>query len=212
VNDAPAPSSPFLDRLDACLRVCVPQYPVELSGDWATSLRRADPRAAQSGSGLGRVADIVDVVWRGSLSAASPISGLAFVVVADGVYWSKSPEISPLLPVNVALHAYADRKPDLATFDASIAGSMLPGVPVPAADDLAQMCTLASGPLITGRVLQLARVNAAALYALLIPREMLKMGRKRLWRLRDNVAFGMPEDLRQLLTRRRAGFVPGDAR
>jgi hypothetical protein len=88
----------------------------------------------------------------------------------------------------------------------------VPGVPVDAADDLARTCTLESGAVVTGRVLCLARAASAAFYVLLIPRETLKMGRKRLWHVRDNVASGMPEDLRQLLTRRRAGYVPGDAR
>jgi hypothetical protein len=59
----------------------------------------------------------------------------------------------------------------------------------------------------TGRVSRLARAESAAFYVLLVPGGVLEMGRKRLWRVRDEVASLLPANLRELLTRRRTGSV-----
>lgn len=61
------------------------------------------------------------------------------------------------------------------------------------------------GEITTGRVTCLARTEAAAFYVLLLPRVLVQFGRNRLWRLRDRLVEPLPGEVRELLTRRRAG-------
>jgi hypothetical protein len=112
------------------------------------------------------------------------------------------------LPVDISLHAYAGYTTEGATFTASLAGAFLPGAPVAGSADLAGACVLGPDVLITGRVACLARMGSAAFFVMLIPRGLLKRGRKRLWRLRDEVASSLPTDARELLAHRRTGSIP----
>jgi hypothetical protein len=41
-----------------------------------------------------------------------------------------------------------------------------------------------------------------------LPRNLLTVGRKRLWRVRDQIVGLLPLDVRQLLTQRRSGTAP----
>lgn len=50
-------------------------------------------------------------------------------------------------------------------------------------------------------------IDDAAFVVVLVQRALLKTGRNRLWRLRDALAADLPADVRDLLTRRRAGAV-----
>ena len=116
--------------------------------------------------------------------------------------------IAPALGVDVSLHAYAEYMTDRATFTASVAGACLPGVRVSVGSDLAATCTVEPGLVRTGRVSCIARVDAAAFFVLLFPRGLLTVGRKRLWRVRDEIASSLPAGVRELLTHRRTGSVP----
>ena len=160
----------------------VPAEPVEFGGRWTTSSRQAYKSAGQIGSGSGPFVEVVDFRWHGALTSAGPFSGIAFLLTANSLYWAKAPEASLTLPVDISLHAYAEATTEGATFTASLAGAFLPGVPVAGSVDLAGACALGPNVLITGRVVCLARTSAAAFFVVLIPRGLLKMGRKRLWR------------------------------
>ena len=198
---------PVLDELDSSIKDVVPGESVEFGGEWTTSSRRADRSKAQPGTEAGRFVDIVDFRWRGALTSTGPFSGIAFLLTADNLYWAKAPEVALALAVGVSLHAYAGDTTNGATFTASLAGAHLPGVPVAASPDLAGACALGPDVLITGRVTCLARTNAAAFFVLLIPRGLLKMGRKHLWRLRDDAASPLPSGIRELLGHRRTGSI-----
>jgi hypothetical protein len=198
---------PLLDQLDSSICDLVPGESVEFGGEWTTSSRRAYKSETQIGSGAGPFVDVVDFRWRGALTSAGPFSGIAFLLTADNLYWAKAPEVSLTLPVDVSLHAYAGYTTEGATFTASLAGAFLPGAPVAGSADLARACALGPNVLITGRVTCLARANSAAFFVLLIQRGLLKMGRKRLWRLRDDVASSLPSGIRELLAHRRTGSV-----
>ena len=198
---------PILDQLDSSMRDRVPSESVEFGGEWTTSSRRAYTSEAQIGTGSGPFVEVVDVRWRGALTSAGPFSGIAFLQTADDLYWAKSPEVSLTLPVDVSFHAYAGYTAEGATFTASLAGAHLPGVRVAGSEDLPGTCTLGPNALIAGRVTCLARTNSAAFFVLLIQRGLLKMGRKRLWRLRDDVASSLPPGIRELLTHRRTGSI-----
>ena len=198
---------PLLDQLDSSLSDLVPGESVEFRGEWSTPLRRIYKSEAQVGTGSGPFVDVVDLRWRGALTSSGAISGIAFLLTASNLYWVKAAEASLTLPVDVSLTAYAGYTTEGATFTASMAGAYLPGVPVLGSADLAGACALGPNVLTTGRVTCLARANSAAFFVLLIQRGLLKVGRKRLWRVRAGIATSLPAGIRELLTRRRTGFV-----
>ena len=198
-------SHPLLDQLDSTLRDVVPPEPVQFGGEWMTQRRRTYRSQAQSGSGSGPYVEVADVRWRGVLTSPSPIGAIGFLLTPQALYWTKAPEVSLTLPVDISLHAYAEYTIEGATFTARVAGASLPGVPVPGSPDLASVCTVRPDVLTTGRVAWLARGESAAVFVLVLQRVLLKVGRKRLWRVRDDIASALPADMRELLTRRRTG-------
>ena len=202
---------PFLDQLDQSLRGLIPAEPVELRGEWSTASRRTYGSEAQIGTGSGPFVDVVDARWRGALTCNAAITGVAFLAAGTSLYWVKAADASPLLPIGVSLHGYARFTSDGATFTASLADSNLPGVAVAGSADLVDACAFEPGILTTGRVTCVARTSSASFFVLLMQRSCVKMGRKRLWRLREEIAASLPEAARQLLTHRRTGTVHSDS-
>lgn len=201
------PSHPLLKQLDLALEELVPRHPVVLTGEWSPAARRTYKSEAQLGSGAGPFADVVDLRWRGTLSSDVPLGGMALLLSEESLYWSKAPEFAAVLPFDVSMHAYADRAPGRATFTANLADAVLPGIAVRVGSELAEACKIDEGVVTTGRISRLAAVDSASLYALIFPRALLKVGRKRLWRVRDEIASALSGDVRTVLTRRRAGTV-----
>lgn len=70
-------------------------------------------------------------------------------------------------------------------------------------------CLLATEVVPLGRVSCVARAGGNAFSVVLFAADSVKFGRNRLWRLRDPIADHLAPDLRELLTRRRAGSTPG---
>ncbi|MGH9384349.1 MAG: hypothetical protein ACRD2N_08710 [Vicinamibacterales bacterium] len=198
---------PLLDQLDTALRDRVPGDPVDFVGEWSKPSRRTYKSEAQLSKGSGPFADVVDLQWHGTLTGAGPIGGIAFLLTAGNLYWAKAPEISLTLSVDVSLHAYAEYTTDRATFTARMAGAYLPGIPVSVSSDLAAACTIGPCVVKTGRVSCLAQANSAAFFVLLFQRAFLKIGRKRLWRVKDEIASSLTSGMRELLTHRRTGSV-----
>lgn len=198
---------PLFDQLESSLRDVVRGDVVHFLGEWRTASRRTYKTEAQAGSGSGPFRDVIDLIWHGALTSVSPVSGIAFLVTAQDLYWVKVPEVSPTLPVQISFHSYADCEPQSATFTARIAGAFLPGVPVAGSAEMTGVCSLGFDVVTTGRVACLARASSAAIFVCLLQRDVIKMGRKHLWRLRDEVASSVPAEIRELLTRRRTGFV-----
>ena len=203
---------PLLDQLDSSICDLVPGESVEFAGEWTTSTRRAHKSGTQVGTGSGPFVEVVDCRWRGALTSACPFSGIAFLLTAGSLDWVKAPDVSLSLPVSVSFHAYAGHTAEAVTFTASLAGAFLPGVPVAGSADLAGACALGPRVLVMGRVTCLARTNSAAFFVLLIPRGLLKMGRKHLWRLREGVAPSLPPGIRELLVHRRTGSIRSQPR
>ena len=197
----------FLQRLDSSLLGLVPPQPVELRGEWSETLRRTYKTEAQLGTGAGPFVDVVDRRWNGALSCSIEISGIAFLLTADRLYWAKAPAVSLTLPVSVLLHAYARYKNEVATFTASMGGAGLPGVPVSNGENPKDVCNLGANSLTTGRVTSLAQASGGTFFVLLFQRSLLKVGRNRLWHLREEITTLLPPDIGKLLTRRRDGSV-----
>jgi hypothetical protein len=143
--------------------------------------------------------------WGGSLSCAVPVAALSFLATAGELFWAKSPPPAAIQPVHISLHAYQRDQSGVATFAAGVADSFLPGVPTSGGYDLAAVPIPGPSQFMTGRVTQLAATPEVSFHVLVLQRPIVIVGRKRLWRLRDELASALPEHLRQLLTRRRSG-------
>jgi len=200
----------LFDELDASLAPLIPQEAVEFAGSWSPTARRTYKTENQIGTGSGPFVDVVDRWWRGTLTCPAPIAGIGFLVTASGLFWVKSSPAAATLPVAVSLHAYADYSAEQATFTAEVGGAVLPGVPVACGSDLVQSCTLEPRRLATGRVEQIAQANTAAFAVLLIQGRFLKVGRRRLWRVREELASSLPPRVRELVTRRRASTIDSE--
>jgi hypothetical protein len=201
-------SHPLFDQLDLALHSVVFELPVDLAGAWSFATNRTCASGTQGGSGSGPFAEVVSARWRGVLMGAGPIGGMAFLLTDDRLYWAKAPEIAPALPVDISLYAYAKQASGRATLAPNLASAYLPGIPVTAGPDLAKSCHVGHRDVRTGRVACLAEADSAAFYVLLFPRDALKMGRKHLWSIRNEIAVSLTEGVRQLLTRRRTGTIP----
>ncbi len=194
----------LFDELDASLAAVVPREAVEFAGIWLPSERRTY-QAGHADTGSGPFINVLDLRWRGTLTCAVPIAGIAFLVTVDDIFWVKSAPATPVQPVDVSFHAHATDPAGPATFTAGIGGSGLPGVPVADGSAVMRARTLASHRLTTARVEQLAELDDAALCVLLLPGEAVRVGRHRLWHLRPNLATTLPPPVREILTRRRTG-------
>lgn len=198
---------PLLRELDASLSTLIPPARVELSGEWLPASRRRYKSPEQLGTGSGPFVDVVDLKWQGTLTGAEPIAGIAFLVTGDSIFWSKSQPAAATMSVSVSMHAYADYQPGRATFAASLGDAVTPGVPVEYDRDVSEACEVNPAPVLTGRVQTIATIRLATFAVLLIPGRFLKVGRHRLWRVRDNIASSVAPVIREVLTRRRSGTL-----
>jgi hypothetical protein len=197
---------PFFDELDASLAGLVPEEDVEFAGEWKRTERRTYETARQEGTGSGPFVDVDDLWWRGTLTCAVPIAGIAFVVTPAELSWARSVSPAASLPVHVGLHAYAQYSREQATFTAGL-GSGVVGVPIASGADLAGSCTFAPRSCTTAKVVQLVQADAVAFVVLLIQGRFLKTGRKRLWHLREELTSALPPRVREVLTRGRTGSI-----
>jgi hypothetical protein len=195
-------------RIETALADLVPRQPVELAGAWSTQSRQTYASEAQLGSGAPPFLNVLDHRWSGSLTASGSITGIGFLTTPTEVHWVKAAQATPVLEISVSLHAYADFNTDRATFAAGFADVRLPGIAVRTDSVTPAELLTRSTSIATGRVTCVARAESASFYLLLLPSELVKFGRGRLWRLRDSLAATLAPDLRQLLTRRRAGTLP----
>ena len=198
----------LLEALESSLGALGQPHAVRLAGEWTRSSRRTYADQRQDGTASGPFVEVIDLRWQGEFTAVSPVGGLAFLQTADTLFWVKAPQVASTLSVQVSLHAYAEFHQDRATFTGSLAGAALPGVPVSVDNDLATACVIGSSPVETHRILPLARTDSAAMLVLLLDQTLLRMGRKRLWHLRDDLAASLAPNVRELLTRRRTGELP----
>ena len=201
------PRHPVLDEIDASLEALVPGTSIEFRGNWLPATRRTYQAASQRGSGSGPFVEVVDLRWRGTLKSAEPIVAVAFLVAATELSWAKSGPPTSSLDVEISLHAYADYSDKRATFASSLGGAFLPGVPVAVPGELRAVCTLGQAAVTTAVVQLLAQTEEVAFLALLLPARFIKVGRKRLWHLREEFASSLPPRVADLLTRRRSGSM-----
>ena len=208
---------PLLNELDSSLSEVIASEPVTFAGAWQPPTRRTDRQP--DGRGTEVLVEGIHVQWTGSLTSKVPIVSVGFLLTRDTLFWIKSAPAAVSQPVTVSLSAYADHSLDKATFALdqatfvpSVGGASLPGVPVPCVDDLSQACTLGVAEQVTGHVCCLASARNVSFLALILPGSVVKVGRNRLWHLRGTLAPLLSLPVRDLLTRRRSGSIPADAR
>lgn len=195
-----------LDELELALARIVPPEIVTVEGQWSTSRRRTY-RDEDSRPGAGPFVEVLDRTWKGTLVAADPLAALVFLDEPAAVHWVKCARVASSLSVDLSLHAYADHSSKVATFAARVGDDGPPAVPVVDTGSPAETCGISAGPFVTGRVAVLARAEGADLLVLLFPARLVKVGRNRLWRLRDEYAAELSPRLREVLTRRRTGTL-----
>lgn len=196
---------PLLDRIDAALTGLLPEVTVGLRGEWSARSRRTYPTAAQEDPGSGPFDDVIDHVWHGRVESADAVTGMAFLRTGTDVCWVKAADASPTLAVNLSLHAWAEHLADRMTFAAGLGNAVLPGMSVRASPALPRGCLVAPGAIPVGRLARIARTDEVDFLVALFPGQAVKFGRKRLWRLRDELASQLPEDVRELMSRGRTG-------
>jgi hypothetical protein len=186
---------PLIATIEESLAGIVPAEPIEIRGAWSRATRGADG------------AEVIDARWSATVASAQALAGLAFLHHGSTLYWVKSPPASADLALSVSLHAYANHATGTATFAAAIGTSFLSGVPVHCGAEMERACTLGPARAETGRAFPVAKIDHAAVFALLLPGALVKTGRNHLWHLRDAPAADLPADVRELLTRGRSGHV-----
>ena len=187
---------PLVERLAAELAAVVPREIVAIDGAWSSATRRTYRSPAQQGGGEGPFVEVMDVRWRGIAQCAAPLAGYAFLITPAEAFWVKSspPQLDP--SVEVSLHAWADGRLDRASFVGRLTNAFPPSVAVPCGPELVSACTLGSPATVTGRLHLVAAAEGAEFAVLLVPRSVVKVGRNRLWRLRDEVASALSADVR----------------
>ena len=196
-----------MGELNASLSDIVPNNSVAFRGEWGASTRRTYQRESQVGSGAGPFVEVVDVRWSGALTCSVPIVAVAFLLTPKALFWSKSAPASASQSVCLSLHAYAEYSLQRATFTTSIGGAHLPGIPVAVEGELRQACTLGASHQTTGHIARLACIDEVVLLVLILPGSVVKVGRNRLWHIRNDLAPHLPPHIHDLLTRRRSGIV-----
>jgi hypothetical protein len=191
---------PLLIELESSLVDIVPSETVSLVGDWKSSRRRTYENEAQIGSGSGPFVEIVDTRWTGALACSVPIACIAFMLTPDSLSWAKSSPASLNLPVDVSISAYAGYTPDRATFAATVGGAHLPSVSTRFGGDASRDVMIETTGHTTGQLARLAHLEHAEVVVYLIPGRLLKVGRKRLWHIRSDLATALPSVTRELLT------------
>jgi hypothetical protein len=207
----------LLNELDSSLCGVIASEPVTFVGAWQPPTHRTHRQP--DGRGTEVLVEGIHVQWTGSLTSKVPIVCVGFLLTRDTLFWVKSALADVCQPVTVSLYAYADQSLDKRIFALDkatcvpiVGDACLPAPPVPRVANWTQACTLGVAEQFTGQVSCLASAPDVSFLALTLPGSVVKFGRNRLWHLRDTLAPLVSPPVRELLTRRRSGNIPSDAR
>lgn len=199
-----------LDLFQA-LRAVVPGEEIRMHGVWAGKPQRRYASPQQSGTGEGPYIETVDWRWDGAFEGASALTGLAILSLGQRLSWVKSvpPTVRPA--VRFAAHGWAGH-PGSVSATGSFHGAYLPSMPIHISNEPPASCV--TGPLEgrTGTPHVVMRLDELVFAVVLLPASAIKVGRNRLWHLREGLASQLPPTLQRLLTRGRSGEVGSGAR
>jgi hypothetical protein len=177
---------------------------VRMSGAWASTTQRRYASPKQSGTGEGPYIETIDWRWDGTFESASALAGLALLLVDRRFYWVKSQPPLARPAVSFSAHGWAARSGSVSV-TGSFHGGFLPSVPVEISNEPSASCVIGQTTASTGTPHVVARVEGVAFVVLLLPAPAVKVGRKRLWHLREDLASRLTPELHRLATRGRSG-------
>jgi len=99
------------------------------------------------------------------------------------------------------------RHPGSVSATGSFHGAYLPSLPVDIDEEAPAACILGDSAVKTGAPHFVVRVKSVAFAVVLLPASAKKVGRNRLWHLRETIAARLRPGLRVLLTRGRSGRI-----
>ena len=186
------------------LREVLPAEEVRIAGAWSAKpqLRYASP--TQQGTGEGPFVETVDWRWEGTVESATPVAGIAIRVIDHRASWAKSQPAVAQAPLVILATGWAE-SPGSVSFSGGFHGASLPSAPVDLSAEPPASVVLGPSRTKTGLLHVVARAGRAALAVVLVPGSAVKVGRNRLWHLRDEFASRLPPDLQRLMTRGRSG-------
>jgi hypothetical protein len=189
------------------LREVVPTEAVRASGTWVSKPQGRHVSPTQAGTGEGRFVETIDWQWDGTFETASPLAGIALLLRDERLYWVKSQPPIACPPVSFSVHGWAARSTCSVSVMGSFHGAFLPSMPVEIGQEPPVSCVIGQSAASTGTPHVVARVAGVVFAVLLLPSSAIKVGRNRLWRLREELARSLPPELHQIATRGRTGEI-----
>jgi hypothetical protein len=176
-----------------------------MSGAWSgkPQLRYASPK--QAGTGEGPYVETVDWRWEGFLESDLPFVGIAVLALDQRLYWVKSQPPVLRASVSVFTSAWAEL-PRSVSFSGVFHGAYLPSIPVDLSEEPPASVMIGSSSASTGALHVVARLKNVGFGVVLLPGSAVKVGRNRLWHLREP-ATRLPPELHRLVTRGRSGEI-----
>lgn len=188
------------------LRVVIAAEEVRMSGAWSEKPQRRSASPDQLGTGTGPYTETVDWRWDGAFESAAPLVGIALLVLDECFYWVKSHPPVARPAVSFSTHGWGAR-PCSVFVTGSLHGTYLPAVPVEASGHPPASCFIGQPVTSTGTPHLVGRLERVAFAVVLLPASAVKVGRNRLWHLREAVASRLPPNLQRLVTKGRSGKV-----
>lgn len=188
------------------LREVVKGNEVYMSGAWVGKPQRRYASPEQFGTGEGPFVDTVDWRWDGTFESTSPIAGIALLAVEQRLFWVKSEPPSARPELSFSLHGWAEC-PGSVSVTAAFHGVARRSLPIAIDDEPPTACVIGHPVATMGTPHLVARLDRVSFSVVLLPASAVKVGRNRLWRLRDALASKLPLDVQKLMTRGRTGEV-----
>jgi hypothetical protein len=143
-------------------------------------------------------------IWEATLGEV--LAGVLFLrhSPAEPWAWAKSAPPAPGPVLSITLSRWASER--RCTFGAAFHRAARPAEALTLVAEPAASCRFAPS-LRIGRADVVARCAGAEVALLVLPPEPLRVGRSRLWRVRDELAGALPEEARAVLTRGRTGIL-----
>jgi hypothetical protein len=142
----------------------------------------------------------------GTFESVSPLAGLALLVADQRVHWVKSRPPAARSEVSFSAAGWEHRARSVSV-TGSFHGASLPPVPVEIDEEPPAACVLGELATTVGTPHVVARLNGVAFVVVLLPASAIKVGRNRLWRLREDIAGRLHPEVKGLLTRGRSGQI-----
>lgn len=178
--------------------------PYRLTGAWTSVPRRIYDSPSLHGSGVGPYVDAFDVSWDGVFEGEIPLAGIALFRMGGRWQWAKSSPAVARPSVSLKFWGWRGR-PEAIHVGASFHGARFPLPLVNVHAEPSSACKLGEELVVPGVPHVVASIEDIAFAIVVLPGTATRVGRNRLWRLRDQLAPALAPELRALLTHRSCG-------